>query len=185
MGTTGVVCAQDFQKGVEAYNSGDYATALKQWKVLAEQGNAEAQFNLGVMYGKGEGVAQYYKDAVKWFHKAAEQGYAEAQGTLGGMYELGLGVTQDYKKAVKWWRKAAQQGFAEAQFYLGMTYVKGLGATQNLVTAHMWFSIAAANGAQEAAGVRELVANKLSSSDLAKAQRMAKRRMNSNYKDRD
>ena len=95
------------------------------------------------------------------------------------MYELGLGVTQDYKKALKWWRKAAQQGFAEAQFYLGMTYVKGLGVAQNLVTAHMWFSIAAANGAQEAAGVRELVANKLSASDLAKAQRMAKRRMNS------
>ncbi len=69
----------DFQKGVDAYNSGDYATALREWKPLAEQGNAGAQFNLGLMYGDGQGVPQNYKTAIKWFRLAAKQGHPRAQ----------------------------------------------------------------------------------------------------------
>ena len=67
MATAGSVCAQDFDKGVRAYGAGDYATALKEWTVLAEQGIAEAQFNLGYKYENGNGVVQDYKEAVKWF----------------------------------------------------------------------------------------------------------------------
>ena len=72
----------DWDKGVAAYQSGDYATALREWKPLAEQGNARAQFYLGVMYGNGQGVPQDYKTAVKWYRLAAEQGDADAQTSL-------------------------------------------------------------------------------------------------------
>ncbi len=85
-----------FKEGEAAYKRGDYATALREWRSLAEQGNAKAQFFLGLMYSKGRGVPQDYAEAVGWWHKAAEQGVAEAQYNLGVMYDRGLGVTQDY-----------------------------------------------------------------------------------------
>jgi TPR repeat protein len=82
----------DFEKGLKAYQSGDYQTALHEWRPLAEQGDAKAQNNLGVMYEKGLGVPQDYAEAVKWYRKAAEQGDARAQNNLGVMYAAGRGV---------------------------------------------------------------------------------------------
>ncbi len=73
----------DFNKGLTAYNDGDYATALKEWKPLAEEGDATAQYNLGVMYHKGYGVPQDYKEAFRWYRLAAEQGHTKAQYNLG------------------------------------------------------------------------------------------------------
>ena len=64
----------DFQKGLAAAQRGDFVTALREWKPLAEQGNARAQVNLGLMYQKGDGVPQNYKTAVKWYRLAGEQG---------------------------------------------------------------------------------------------------------------
>ncbi len=98
-----------FDEGVAAYNRGDYATALREWRPLAEQGNAGAQNNLGVMYDMGQGVSQDDAEAVKWYRKAAEQGDAKAQNNLGNMYDKGKGVPQDYAEAVGWRRKAAEQ----------------------------------------------------------------------------
>ncbi len=92
-----------FQEGYDAVRRGDYATALKEWKPLAELGDVNAQFNLGVMYYNGQGVPKDYKIAVEWFRKSAEQGYAKAQGNVGWMYAKGLGVPKDYKLAVKWY----------------------------------------------------------------------------------
>ena len=92
-----------FQEGLDAARRGDYATALKEWKPLAELGDVNAQFNLGVMYYNGQGVPKDYKIAVEWFRKSAEQGYAKAQGNVGWMYAKGLGVPKDYKLAVKWY----------------------------------------------------------------------------------
>jgi TPR repeat protein len=71
LGTAGAVCAQDVDKGLSAAQSGDFATALKEWTVLAEQGDADAQYNLGFMYDTGQGVVQNDKKAVKWWRKAA------------------------------------------------------------------------------------------------------------------
>jgi TPR repeat protein len=62
--------AQYFQKGLEAYNRGDYATALREWRPLAAQGHARAQYNLGFMYASGQGVPQDYAEAVKWFRRS-------------------------------------------------------------------------------------------------------------------
>ncbi len=109
----------DFDAGVAAYDSGDYETAFREFKTLAEQGNAHAQFNLGYMYHKGEGVPQDDAEAVKWFRMSADQGYAKAQNALASMYREGRGVPQDYREAVKWRRLAADQGYAEALRALG------------------------------------------------------------------
>ena len=67
---------QDFQDGVDAYKRKDYKTAYKLWLPLAEQGNAKAQYNLGVMYRDGNGVQQDYKEAIRLFRLSAEQGDA-------------------------------------------------------------------------------------------------------------
>ena len=87
--SSGIAIAADFNKGLQAYNSGDFKTALAEWTPLAEQGNAQAQYNLGLMYRNGRGVPENDKTAVKWFTLAAEQGNASAQYNLGVMYARG------------------------------------------------------------------------------------------------
>ena len=88
---------------------GDYATALREWRPLAEQGNAEAQYNLGNMYRKGLGVPQDYGEAVQWYRKAAERENAKAQLFLGNMYFFGQGVSKDYVQAYMWYILAASR----------------------------------------------------------------------------
>jgi TPR repeat protein len=100
----------DSETASEAYNKGDYATALEEWQALADKGNAPAQYALGLMYKKGLGVRQDYNEAVPWFWKAAEQGYSSAQSALGVMYTEGLGLLLDYVEAHKWFAIAAAQG---------------------------------------------------------------------------
>ncbi|MFN8818923.1 MAG: tetratricopeptide repeat protein, partial [Holosporaceae bacterium] len=75
------------------------APSFAEMRTKAEQGNAVAQYNLGVMYDEGQGVTRDYAEAVKWFRKAAEQGDANAQSNLGVMYGKGEGVTRDYAEA--------------------------------------------------------------------------------------
>ncbi|MGI2081669.1 tetratricopeptide repeat protein [Shewanella putrefaciens] len=112
----------------------------------AEQGNAGAQFRLGVMYSKGEGVPEDNKQAFHWYTKAAEQGYAKAQFILGSMFYFGRGVAQDYDQALAWYQKAAAQGYAGAQFILGAMYDQGEGVAQNYSQALAWYQKAAAQG---------------------------------------
>jgi hypothetical protein len=102
--------ADDFDVGVKAHERGDYATALRIFRQLADQGYALAQNNLGVMYDKGRGVKQDYAEAVRWYRKAADQGIARAQSNLGTMYHLGTGVKQDVVQAHMWYYLAAAQG---------------------------------------------------------------------------
>ena len=102
LGSAGISWSQDLRRGWIAYQSGDYATALREWEPLAIQGEAFAQFNLGLMYDRGQGVPQDYRVAVKWYRHAAEQGYSYAQFSLGVMYAKGQGVPKDDKTAVKW-----------------------------------------------------------------------------------
>ena len=95
--------AQDFKTGVEAYGRGDFATALREFRPLAEQGHAEAQYNLGFMYWNGNGVPKDDTEAVRWYRLAADQGVAQAQNNLGIMYAVGRGVTKDDTEAVRWY----------------------------------------------------------------------------------
>ncbi len=100
----------DFEAGAEAFKRSDYATALKEWRPLAEQGHAGAQVMLGVMYDYGRGVTKDYAEAIRWYRLAAEQGYAGAQYNLGFMYVMGRGVQQDHVQAYLWFNLAAAQG---------------------------------------------------------------------------
>lgn len=102
------------KEGVEAAQRGDYATALKEWHPLAEQGDATAQTNMGTLYRNGQGVPQDYDEALKWFWLAAAQGNPLAYGKLGLMYQHGEGVEQDSIEAYKWFDLAGAQGEKEA-----------------------------------------------------------------------
>ena len=121
----------DFEAGVEAHERGDYATALKEFRALAEQGGAEAQNNLGWMYERGQGVPQDYAEAIRWFRLAVEQGNARAQTALGWMYDQGRGVPQDDNEAIRWYRLAVEQGNAGGQYNLGLMYANGRGVPQD------------------------------------------------------
>ena len=142
---------QEYKRGLDYYigRNGvvkDYATAVKIWKELAEQGHAGAQYSLGECYYYGEGIAQDYDSAVSWYRKAAEQGYADAQYCLGYCYNKGEGVAQDYYSAVSWYRKAAEQGYARAQCNLGECYEKGEGVAQDYYSAVSSYRKAAEQG---------------------------------------
>jgi len=164
----------DFQAGLAAYNQGDYATALKEWQPLAEQGDATAQFNLGVLYEKGQGVPQGYGAAVRWYRLAAKQGHAHAQFNLGSMYRLGQGVLQDYGEAARWYRLAADQSVATAQINLAILYGDGLGVLKDYVQAHMWAYLAAAQNQENATELRDLLAEGMTPEQIAEAQRLAR-----------
>ena len=135
----------DFDPDSDAYVRGDDDAALREWLPLAEQGHAQAQYLIGVMYDNGRGVSQDYRTAVKWYRLAAEQGHAGAQFNLGVMYYKGRGVTRDYETAMKWTSRAAEKGLAKAQYNLGVMYIWKGGLRRNLVPAHMWINIAAAS----------------------------------------
>jgi TPR repeat protein/membrane associated rhomboid family serine protease len=120
--------------------------SVAQLREAARQGNAVAQYNLGVRYRDGVGLPQDYKEAVDWFRKAAEQGFALAQSNLGNLYASGRGVPGDAQEAVRWLRKGAEQGLAAAQFNLGLMYLDGHGVPQDDQQAVAWFSKAAEQG---------------------------------------
>ena len=120
-----IAWSADFKKGLAALDTGDYATALREWRPLAEQVNSDAQNRLGIMYDTGKVIPQDHKIALKWFRLSTRQGYGAAQSNLGDMYDNGNGVSQDYETALKWFKLAAKQGFAPAQTNLGGMYHNG------------------------------------------------------------
>ncbi|MBK9575043.1 MAG: sel1 repeat family protein [Rhodoferax sp.] len=154
-----------FAEGLSAYDKKDYATAMREFKSLALQNNAKAQYNLGNMYEHGQGVERDMKEAVKWYRLAAGQGLAHAQYSLGLLFEtqglpgvpdvvlgglkaaeIDFGVPQDYKVAMRWYRLAADQGFAPAESNLGGMYAKGQGVAPDYKEAVKWFRFAADKG---------------------------------------
>jgi TPR repeat protein len=164
----------DFQAGLDAYKRGDYAIALNNWLPLAEQGDASAQYLLGLLYHDGKGVPQDYAQARDWYRKAAEQGNASAQVNLGTLYYHDQGVPQDYTQARKWWLKAAEQGDAGVQASLGFLYSLGKGVPQDYVQAHMWYNLAAAKNVNWAIKFRGALARGMTSEQIAEAQRLAR-----------
>lgn len=134
----------------KAYRKHDYASALSEYRRLAEQGDALAQFDLGQTYREGQGVKQNYAEAVMWYQKSAEQGHTNAQYNLGLIYANGQGVKQDKAEAVKWYQKAAEQGDAIAQYNLGLVYKDGQGVKQNYAEAVKWFQNSADQGVADA-----------------------------------
>jgi tetratricopeptide (TPR) repeat protein len=136
---------KDTDAAYAAYQKGDYSTALRHLRPLADQGDARAQFVLGVMYAEGQGVPQDYAEAVKWYRRAANHSHAQAQYNLGLSYAKGEGVPQDDVSAHMWFNLAA------ARFPVSDTRNHDL-AVRN----------------------RELVANKMTREQIAEAQNLAR-----------
>lgn len=104
------LAAADFSAGLNAYQKKDYATAAREWRALAEKGDAPSQFNLGLLYVDGLGVPQNFTEAAAWFERSAQQDYEKAQLNLGAMYGSGRGVKRDYVQAYKWLNVCAAKG---------------------------------------------------------------------------
>ena len=148
-------------------------TVLHWLRRAAEQGDAGAQNNLGLVYYDGKGVPQDYKVAALWYRRAADQGQVEAQYNLGVMYYEGKGVPQNYKTAAQWYIRAADQGSVRAQNNLGVMYALGEGVPQDYVHAHMWANIAASSGENNAAELRNFTEKQMTPSQIADAQKLA------------
>lgn len=129
-----------------AYFEGDFLTALSTWRPMAEQGDARAQNNLGILYRNGEGLVQDFDQARAWLLRSAAQGHAQAQYSLGIMYDFGYGVPQNYPEALRWYQQAAALGNSDAQYSLGVLYAEGRGVARSLAEAARWYGQAAQLG---------------------------------------
>ena len=136
-------------QGIEQEEFDEYEYG-KEIMRAAEQGDSEAQCNLGNMYYWGAGVEQDYEEAVKWYRKAVEQSNNEAQRNLGFMYEYGYGVMKDNNQAIIWYVKAAEQGNSDAQCRLGDIYQYGRGVLPSYKYAMKWYRKAAEQGNSDA-----------------------------------
>ena len=141
---------EQYTNGLTLYNQGHYKEAMESFRNLAAREYVDAQYYVGVMYSKGQGVDQNFQEAVNWYNRAAANGHSEAQNNLGFMYTIGQGVGKDYNKAVKWYTKAAEQGNLQAQYSLGTMYSKGQGVAQDYKEAVNWYRRSAAKGHEEA-----------------------------------
>ena len=135
-------------KGVEMSDDGTGggrkdANALAE---AAELGDAQAQFELGLMHDEGRGVRQDDVEAAKWYLRAAGQGHADAQIALALMYYNGWGVPKDEGATEKWLRSASEQGHKQAQYRLGLMYERGLGVPQDISEAVKWYRKSAEQG---------------------------------------
>jgi len=135
--------AQNFYKGMDAYQQADYGTALREWEPLAVRGDQIAQYNLGVLYDGGLGVPADKSRARLWYRKAAEQGFAQAQNNLGRMFYLGDDVPPDYARAVAYFWAGRHTRHRLFPFFLGMIYAGGgPGVKADPIQAYKWLSIA-------------------------------------------
>ena len=163
----------DFQSGQDAYSSGDYETAIAEWQPLAEAGNADAQFGMGLLYANGFGVMMDDASALKWYGMAAEQNHAEAQANIAIFHANGWGVPQSDAEAFKWYSLAAEQGVMSAQSAVAKMYASSYSPQHDLVQAHKWFSIASEMGDLNAASKRDDLIGKMSPEQLAAANEQA------------
>ncbi len=128
----------------------DYAAAAPWFRRAAEQGDAEAQYSLAVLYTNGLGVPRDVASALAWYRRSAAQGYARAQNNLAWFYANGQGVKRDLTRAAAWYRQAAEQGNAKAELSLGLLYRDGAGVPRDEVRARQWLRRAAAQGDAQA-----------------------------------
>jgi uncharacterized protein len=164
--------SSDSQKGLDAYNSMDYETALAIWQPLAEAGDADSQFGLGMMYANGFGVELNDALAFKWYGLAAEQGHARAHCNLAIMYQNGWGVAPDEEKAISYYKLAAEGGDVPSMTALGRYYAMDFSAEYDPVQAYKWFSLADLLEDRDAALKREVIAAKMTAAQIAEGEEL-------------
>ena len=165
---TGVASA-DGVAGFEAYEKGDYATALKEFLPLAEAGQTSAEAAVGQMYFEGKGMAPDPKQAARWLEPAASKGNARAQYLLGKLYLSGEGVAAaDPVKAAALTKAAADQLLVEAQVDTCAFYYQGVGVPKDLVQAYVYANLAAQQGSQDGTAILTLLTQDMKPEDIAK-----------------
>jgi cell division septation protein DedD len=137
----------DTKAGYDAWMAGDHAAAVAQWRPLADKGDADAQYNIGYAYSRGQGVPKDTKIAQSWFEKAAQQGHAPSQIMLG----LALFQNGERQRAMPWIRRGAELGDPRSQYVLGTAHFNGDLAQKDWVKAYALMSRAAAQGLAPAA----------------------------------
>ena len=136
------------------YARGEFTEAFAWCQRAAHSKLPWAQYHLGLMYRKGEGVQQSDSEAANWYREAAAQNFPEAQQKLADLYYLGRGVVRSYSQAANWYLRAAENGNAEAQFQLGHLYATGQGVERDYTQSRHWIRQAALQNHEQA--VREL-----------------------------
>lgn len=131
-----------FNEGLKALQNGEKKKAYKIWKGLAEKGDMDSQFKLGLLYYNGDGVDRDYSKSFKWFNKAAKQGYVSAYSMLGNSYFQGQGVKTDVQEAIKWYRAGAEGGDRVAQSNLASMYIN----SDDYYNAKKWLDRASEQG---------------------------------------
>lgn len=164
-----LTAAGEFQKGWDAYNSADYATALTEWQALAESGDVDASYGMGLLYGNGFGVDMNDELALKYYGIAAENGHADAQFNLAVMHQNGWGVPQSDETANKWYALAAEQGITAAQIALGRFYGLDFLDSYDPIMAYKWFDLAEKLGDVDAADKRDFLAARMTPEQIAAA----------------
>jgi len=142
------VALGDTAAGMQAFRNKDYQTAFREWKAAAERGQAEAQFDLALLYAQGYGTRRDLTVAVQWYRKAAEQGNAQAEFALGQMYSRGWGAPRDTADAMRWLQMANDP--ASDGPPTEWARVEGYGFEQDQKQAAYWYEKAAEQGHQEA-----------------------------------
>lgn len=138
--------AAELEDGFQAFKAGNYEQALRLWLPLAEKDNADAQYNLGILYQKGLGVEKNRKTAFIWYKRSAANGNTDAMYNLGIMYDRGKVVYRSPKDATRWWKKAAELGNAAAQFNIAVEYAYGRTLGKDVPQAIMWWKKSAQQG---------------------------------------
>jgi len=138
----------DTAAGMQAFKNKDYGKAFTEWKAAADAGQAEAQFDLGVLYAQGKGVQRDLTMAERWYRKAAEQGNAEAEFALGQMYSRGWGVPRDEADALRWFQMASSPDADGPS--TDWSVIDGYGVQQDQKQAAYWYELAAQKGHAEA-----------------------------------
>lgn len=159
----------DYQDGRDAYDVGDYDTALANWAPAAESGDTDCQFGMGQLYANGYGVPMDDLQALKWYGLAADKDHGEAQLNLGVMHANGWGVPMSETEAMKWYLLAAENGVTTAMINVGTMYQNGFSIEQDKVEALKWFTIAVRLEDQDAKAKQEYLAERLSDAELASA----------------
>lgn len=142
--------AAELEDGFQAVSQGNYEKALRLWLPLAEKDDADAQYNLGILYMKGLGVEKNLKTAFIWYKRASSNGHTDAMFNLGTMYNKGKVIHRSPKDANKWWLKAAELGNAAAQFNIAVEYAYGQNLGKNVDVAISWWTKSALQGNKDA-----------------------------------
>jgi len=150
--------AADIDTADDAYNKGDYKTAIEYYKKATNSDDLNTKLDalnqLGFIYDNvkiHQGITPNLKLAFDYYKKCADLNDAQCQFNVGSMYEMGHGTKQNYDQALTWYKKAAVQDFIDANFNIGLMYEAGKGVKKDIPEAIKWYSKAAALGDVEAA----------------------------------